>query len=194
MNSPSVRIGLRYLGIVLGLAYPFLVYFGIQHFNASTFALIIVIAIALRSLSSRSLLNAWQIASLGVLLGYSLLAALVNSKTLLLYYPVISSVCVAWVFFISLRDTQPLIEKIAERAGETILPEVKAYLFWLTLIWGIILTLNALVAAYTACCLSLVQWTLYNGLISYFVMGAFLGLEYIFRRYYKAYRLKKEAL
>jgi uncharacterized membrane protein len=55
----------------------------------------------------------------------------------------------------------------------------------LTKLWALLLLLNAAVAAYTACCLSLAEWTIYNGVIAYLVFGAFTLGELINRHFYK---------
>jgi len=58
------------------------------------------------------------------------------------------------------------------------------YLFWLTMVWAVFFVFNGLVSLWTST-LSMQSWTLYNGLISYFLV-AILGVgEWVFRRYYK---------
>ena len=185
---------LRSLGALLAIAYPFLVYFGIQKFNASIFALVILIALGIRAYSSRTLLNVWQIASLIILATYSIITALLNSQMMLLFYPVAASISVACVFFISLKDGQPLLEKVAERMGEIITKSAHHYLYWLTAAWGMLLIVNGAVAAYTALYLTLKQWALYNGFLSYVLLGSFFMIELVFRHFYKKHKIKQEAL
>jgi uncharacterized membrane protein len=188
------KLLLHSIGILLGITYPFLVYFGIQRFNASTFAIIILIALAVRGYSTMAMLNVWQTASLIVLVTYSLATAILNSQLMLLFYPVVASISIACVFFVSLKDKQPLLEKIAERMGEVINKHAQHYLYWLTFIWGILLVINGVIAAYTAFYLTLKQWALYNGFISYILFGSFFIIELIFRHFYKKYETKLDTL
>lgn len=185
---------LRSIGILLGVTYPFLVYFGIQRFNASTFAIILLIVLAIRGYSTMAMLNVWQTASLIVLVTYSLVTAILNNQLMLLFYPVVASISIACVFFVSLKDKQPLLEKIAERMGEVINKHAQHYLYWLTFIWGILLVINGVIAAYTAFYLSLKQWALYNGFISYILLGSFFIIELIFRHFYKKHETKQDTL
>jgi uncharacterized membrane protein len=188
------KLLLRSIGILLGITYPFLVYFGIQRFNASAFAIILLIALAIRGYSTMSMLNFWQTASLIVLVTYSLVTAILNSQVMLLFYPVIASISIACVFFVSLKDKQPLLEKVAERMGEIINKHAQHYLYWLTFIWGILLVINGVIAAYTAFYLTLKQWALYNGFISYVLFGSFFIIELIFRHFYKKHKKKQDTL
>jgi uncharacterized membrane protein len=188
------KLLLRSVGILLGITYPFLVYFGIQRFNASTFAIIILIALAVRGYSTMAMLNVWQAASLIVLVTYSLVTAILNSQLMLLFYPVVASISIACVFFVSLKDKQPLLEKIAERMGEVINKHAQHYLYWLTFIWGILLVINGVIAAYTTFYLTLKQWALYNGFISYILLGSFFMIELIFRHFYKKHKKKQDVL
>jgi len=185
------KLLLRTIGILLGITYPFLVYFGIQQFNASVFAIIILVALAIRGYSTIAMLNIWQTTSLIVLVTYSLIIAALNSQSMLLFYPVVASISIACVFFLSLKDKQPLLEKIAERTGSVINKHAKHYLHWLTFTWGILLIINGAIAAYTAFYLTLKEWALYNGLISYLLLGSFFIIELIFRYFYKNMKQSK---
>ncbi|MFT5116665.1 MAG: putative membrane protein [Kiritimatiellia bacterium] len=188
------KLLLRSIGILLGVTYPFLVYFGIQRFNASAFAIILLLALAIRGYSTMAIFNFWQTASLIVLVTYSLVTAILNSQPMLLFYPVVASTSIACIFFVSLKDKQPLLEKFAERMGETINKHAQHYLYWLTFTWGVLLVINAVIAAYTAFYLTLKQWALYNGFISYLLFGSFFITELIFRHFYKKYKIKQDAL
>jgi uncharacterized membrane protein len=113
---------------------------------------------------------------------------------MLLFYPVVASISIACVFFVSLKDKQPLLEKIAERMGEVINKHAQHYLYWLTFIWGILLVINGVIAAYTTFYLTLKQWALYNGFISYILLGSFFMIELIFRHFYKKHKKKQDVL
>lgn len=54
-----------------------------------------------------------------------------------------------------------------------------------TWMWVCFLSANAIVAAFSAFATSTGFWALYNGLISYLLMGALFGGEYLFRHWYR---------
>jgi len=89
------------------------------------------------------------------------------------------------LFAYSLTSKTSLIERFAKMAGTDYAPEAIGYMRKLTLIWAVFLACNAIVAAYTACCMPLKAWTLYNGLIAYFLMGLLSVSELVFRYFFK---------
>jgi uncharacterized membrane protein len=172
---------------LVSIAYPLLVYVGIQHVSPALFALVLAtLALAKFLAVPRQGAGAnpaeWYL--LAVALAYSLALLALNSELLLKLYPVLISLCVAALFALSLRAPESLIERLARLAGETITPRAKAYTRALTGIWAILLVGNALVALYFALFGSLKSWALYSGLLSYLFFGVFFALEYGYRRYY----------
>lgn len=91
----------------------------------------------------------------------------------------------ASLFFLSLFDTETMIEKFARLAGNEIDKTVKRYTRNVTKIWIVALLFNASVAAFTVCCVSLKFWTYYNGFISYVLFGVLIVVEFIYRYFYK---------
>lgn len=89
------------------------------------------------------------------------------------------------LFLISLRDEQSLIERFARAGGKHPPPQASNYLNRLSLICGMLLLLNALIAAWTVWYSSLAVWTLYNGLLFYVFVAVFFVIELMFRRHYK---------
>jgi len=61
---------------------------------------------------------------------------------------------------------------------------VPQYLSRLTALWAVFFALNGMTALWTSTA-SMEVWTLYNGLISYFIVAALIGAELLFRSYYK---------
>jgi uncharacterized membrane protein len=55
----------------------------------------------------------------------------------------------------------------------------------LTMVWIVFFIINALIAAYTAMATSAATWALYNGLISYMLIGLLLIVEYPVRLAYR---------
>lgn len=174
--------------VVVSIAYPLLVYAGIQHVSPAIFALILATLATIKFVAARGQgkrgITGTEWALLLITLVYSLALLIANNELLLKLYPVLISLCVALLFALSLRAPESLIERMARMAGETITPRAKTYTRVLTGIWALLLVGNALIALYYALFASLKSWALYSGLLSYIFFGMFFALEYTYRRYY----------
>ncbi|MGH8427299.1 MAG: hypothetical protein ACRES7_04860 [Gammaproteobacteria bacterium] len=98
------------------------------------------------------------------------------------YYPVAINGAIAAVFLGSFLTPRPLVERIARLSEPDLPPQGLAYCRRLNWIWTAVLIANTAMAFATARWGSLVLWTLYNGLLSYLLIGTLWGGEYLFRR------------
>jgi uncharacterized membrane protein len=172
--------------ITISIAYPAIVYFGIQHFSPAFFSLVLLGVALLKFFTAN---DRFDIAQMGMLLVvgiYSLGLLITNSAYGLRLYPAVISTCVAVLFGLSLAQPESLIERMARLSGKTITPRAKHYTKTLTLIWAILLIVNAGVALYLAHFASFKLWALYCGLISYGIFGFIFAIEFGYRRYYIA--------
>lgn len=170
---------------LLTAIYPFAVYFGISHYGPTPLALVLLSVLIARALFAGERMKTAQTIQLALVGGLCLFAICLQSESLLLYYPVIMSLCIAGFFWFSLSTELPLIERFASVFKNEISDHAKRYMRGLTKIWAIILLLNASVAFYTACCLSVKQWALYNGAIAYIVFAVFTVFELVNRHFFK---------
>jgi len=176
------------IGLGLGLVsiiYPFVVYYGLNQFGPASLALLLLVVMVLRVLIKGSLHEPSQWLQLVVLSVFCVLVMLVNSEELLRFYPVLMSLGFSALFALSLKSKTSLVERFAKMSGQVYPPKAIHYMRNLTKIWAVLLFLNAFVASYTACCTTLKTWTLYNGLIAYFILGGFAVVELIFRYFYR---------
>jgi uncharacterized membrane protein len=104
-----------------------------------------------------------------------------NELAWFLFYPVFISVFFLILFGFSLKRPPNLIERMAITMGETSSPQLTRYTIKVAWVWCTFFLLNAILALYTATVASIEVWTLYNGLISYFIMGVIFTVEYIVR-------------
>lgn len=175
---------LTLLLVITTIAYPALVYIGIQHLNPSLFALFILLLALIKFFTAKDKSSNGQIALLLVAVLFSFGLLISNSQYLLKLYPVTISAAVAVLFAHSLRQPETIIERMARLSGATITPRAQHYTRALTRIWVLLLVLNGLIALYLALFASLALWALYTGLLSYIFFGVFFALEYSYRRYY----------
>ena len=96
------------------------------------------------------------------------------------YYPPICNTFIFLVFFYSLFMKETVIQKIAKACGEK--PDTPAwdYTRKLTYVWAVFTFLNLVISIWTIF-LSDRVWMLYNGCISYILVGLLFGVEYIIR-------------
>lgn len=167
------------------VAYPLIVYNGIQQLGPSVLSIILFCLLLGRVVLRGEYHQPEQYVQLVLVGGLCLFAAWQQSEFALRLYPVAMSLGFACFFAISLRAETTLIERFASVLVKDIEEHQRQYMRGLTLLWAILLLVNAMVAAYTACCLSLSQWTLYNGAIAYIVFGVFTLCELINRHFYK---------
>jgi uncharacterized membrane protein len=179
------------LAIIGGLAYPPLVYFGMQRLPPGIIVLFGLGLIGLR------LLGTWRaerhVAGAGalalVLAGGGLAALLLlDPSAAALAYPIAVSLATAAIFGLSLVRPPTVIERIARLREPDLAPQGVLYAQRVTLVWTIFLVANAAVSGATAVWGSLATWTLWNGLISYLLMGMLfvgeIGVRRLVRRRY----------
>ncbi len=99
---------------------------------------------------------------------------------LLKYYPPVMNFCLFMIFFSSLFQERTVIQKIALASDPDSNEAVMKYTRNLTYIWAVFTFLNFLVSVGTVF-MSEKIWALYNGFISYLLVGIIFIIEYIVR-------------
>lgn len=174
--------------IVAGLlAYPLVIYFA-----AGRVAPRILMAGALMLLALRVLFQAWRksrrpwsrLCLAAVLLAGAIAVGFSHGLSLerVRLYPVAIDAAFFLVFFISLFTRAPLVERIARASDPELGPDAILYTRRVTWVWSGVLLANSLIALYTALHASMAAWTLYNGLLSYLLIGTVFLAEYLIRR------------
>jgi uncharacterized membrane protein len=165
------------------VAYPLVVYLGFGRWNPAWLALALAGLLFLRALGSRDLV--WAAAGVGALL-LGAAAGLGGSWVPLKLYPVMVSAVLLAVFGFSLRHPPTIIERIARLREPQLPPQAVAYTRKVTLAWCGFFLANGAVSAATALWASDQFWVLYNGLLSYLLVGAFFGIEWLLRQRMRA--------
>ncbi len=173
----------RLLGLLLviaGVLYPFAVYFGIEHLSPRLFAVLLACLWLGRLLLGEK--RPGQTLSSVVALSFCALLWFSNEPMLLRWYPVLISAMLLSLFSLSLKYGPPLVERLA-RLREPELPAVAVrYTRSVTQVWALFFLCNGLVAASLTLWAPLSWWTLYNGLISYVLVGLLFSIEWLIRQ------------
>ncbi len=173
MKKPNKFI--QILTILIAVLYPFLIFVALQHnFSLNILAFLMVIAFMASFLQSRK--------KLVLLIGLSLVIGLIFTRNVLFIkcYPVCMNLFICLTFGLSLKD-KPLITTFAEKIEKHMTDEIRLYTRKATWAWTIFMAFNTLISIMTLF-LPTIYWTIYNGCLSYILIGMmFLG-EYLVRR------------
>ena len=179
-------MSVRPLTVLVGLvtlAYPFLVYAGVERLQPQWLALLLGGMALLRALVSGTMF--WWAAAAGA----GVLAALGfagNSLMPLKLYPLLVNAVMLTVFAVSLLRPPSAIERLARLTEPDMPPEGVAYTRRVTQVWCGFFAVNGMISLGTAVWGSNEVWALYNGLISYGLMGLLFGGEWLVRRRVRA--------
>jgi uncharacterized membrane protein len=163
-----------------GVLYPFVVYFGMDRVPPPMFALVLG---AIWLIRAPSLLKEpggrWMLTAALV---YCALLGLSGEATLLRWYPTLISTLLLCAFGLSLKFGPPIVERMA-RVREPDLPDAAIpYTRKVTWVWVGFFVFNGAVSAALTLWAPLKWWTLYNGLLVYFIMGTLFVGEWLLRR------------
>lgn len=171
--------------VALTATYPLLVYLGLAHAEPRALALLLLGLALARFLASRSQ------QALGLALAGLLLAALTawsNQLLPLKLYPVAVSTALLVLFGLSLWKGPTVVERLARLQEPNLDAHGVAYTRRVTQVWCGFFVLNGSLALATALWGSNATWALYNGLISYGLMGLLMSGEWLVRRRVRAHK------
>ncbi|MDF2366736.1 hypothetical protein [Sneathiella sp.] len=172
--------------VLISLAYPFVVYFGLMHFSPLTVGLALVTFLLLRLLLQRQ--RRAQRSEFGIYVAVIVAIVLlltVNELLAIKAYPVLISLSFAVVFGYSLVNPPPIIERFARMMEGDLDARAIRYTRNVTVAWVVFFLLNAAISLWTALYADLETWAVYNGFISYILIGLMFGGEYILRQFVK---------
>jgi len=182
-RSSTIPRGLaRMAGLALllaGLAYPFAVYFGIEHLSPRVFAALLGALWLARLLSSERVASR---ATAVVALLFCLALALLDDDVLLRWYPVLINAAMLALFAGSLFVGMPVIERLARLQEPDLAEAGVRYTRQVTKVWVGFFVINGTIAAALTLWAPLAWWTLYNGLIAYLLMGLLFAGEWLVRQ------------
>lgn len=186
MNLNNIlKLGINILTLLLIVTYPFVVFLGLKHWTINTIAPILIIIFCIRFIFTKNKIStlAWFSRSITVfIIALVFLSWLFKKNEWLLFYPVAVNTLMLLFFGYSLLSPPSIIERLA-RLQEPNLPEKGVrYTKTVTQVWCLFFIINGSIALWTCLNKNIEVWTLYNGVISYILMGVlFLG-EWIIRK------------
>lgn len=108
-------------------------------------------------------------------------ALLTNSLTPALWYPVAVNASLLLIFGLSLFKGMPMIERLARLKEPHLDQHGVAYTRKVTIVWCCFFAINGAIAVFTVLKNDIFLWGLYNGCISYVLIGVLFVTEFIVR-------------
>ena len=176
--------------VVVGLAYPLLVYYGLKVVSYQTVGIGLLALLIFRAAVGRrgGLDRREQLVLGGSIIAVAVLF-LIEPQIAVKAYPLIVNLILALVFGYSLLVPPTAIERIALIAEPNLDDDGRRYTRKVTWVWLVFFLANGSVAGMLALYGSLEMWTLYNGLIAYLLIGSLFGGELLVRHFVRKRRL-----
>jgi uncharacterized membrane protein len=174
---------LTILTVLITLLYPLVIWLGKGQVEPRWLAGLLLLAAATRLPALRlSGVARWSVGGALLLAGY---AAWSNLLLPLKLYPVLVNGALLAGFAYSLTTPVSAVERMARLGGADFPPVATAYMRRVTQVWCGFFVVNGAIAGATALWASEAVWSLYTGVVSYGLMGALFGVEYLLRLRFK---------
>ncbi|MCT4704279.1 hypothetical protein MUA02_20725 [Enterobacteriaceae bacterium H20N1] len=182
----QVRAG-NVLNIAGGLAiigWPFAVWLALSYPHLSFLLPLLALCFVLRLAALRGKAGALSraaqaLAGVGVVL--TLASFLLREAQLLLWYPLVVNIVMFVLFGASLFSRMPLIERLARLREGELSPAGIRYTRRVTQVWCGFFIVNGSISLWTCLHGDIHLWTLWNGLLSYMLMGMLFAGEWLVR-------------
>jgi uncharacterized membrane protein len=163
--------------------YPFAVYIGLNKLKPEYLALILIALVLIRVFLVRTSLKKLPWIMPASILGIAAigLSALTDSTIGFKLYPLAINFSMLVVFAYSYFKPPTVIETFARLSEKHLSSQAISYTARVTLVWCLFFIVNGLVSLYTAIFASIDIWMIYNGLLSYILMGILMLVEYLVR-------------
>jgi uncharacterized membrane protein len=171
--------------LILTILYPVGIYLGIQYIEPRYLVLALASLFALRFLLSTNTSSQNKKQQLILLIAMAVFTTFVfisNSLIGLRFYPVLVSTVLLSIFSYTLFNPPSMIERLARLTDPNLPDSAIPYTKNVTIVWCLFFIANGSIAVFTSLFSSMEIWSLYNGCISYILMGCIFAIEYLVRR------------
>lgn len=176
---------IRLLTGAMLLAWPLFIWFGMLHDGLRWLLPLMILLLTLRFYQARQKEGALRIVTqivVAVAIALCLSSYLLKSYQLLLFYPVLVNGVMLCVFGGSLWSAMPIVERLARIRDPNLSTEGVQYTRRVTQIWSLFFIINGSMALFTALQDDMSLWMIWNGMISYLLMGILMVGEWLVRQ------------
>ncbi|MGB0854987.1 MAG: hypothetical protein ACPGVA_03875 [Pikeienuella sp.] len=180
--SPALVGGATALLGLISVLFPFAILFAADTVGTWPIIALLACAALLRVFVGASgrgvgVMVVAQACAVGVIAGLGVFDADLAARL----YPVAVSSAFLLIFAGSLFSGVPVIEQIARLTEPNLPPAGVSYCRTVTKVWCAFFFLNGGIALFTAVAADRTIWAIYNGFVSYVLMGCLFAVEYAFR-------------
>ena len=168
--------GVAVIGLIL---YPFFVGYGLTH-GQYIWVSVLLIALGIIRLLSKGNALLWPLTGFAILCGG--LSLVLKDQAWLKLYPVFMNMGAFIIFTATLIKAPSMIERFARLAEPDLPPEGVQWTRQVTKVWCGFFYINAVISLLTVFFAPMNIWVLYNGFISYVLMGILLLGEFLLRK------------
>lgn len=176
---------IRLLTGAMLLAWPLFIWLGMLHDGLRWLLPLMILLLTLRFYQARQKEGALRIVTqivVAVAIALCLSSYLLKSYQLLLFYPVLVNGVMLCVFGGSLWSAMPIVERLARIRDPNLSTEGVQYTRRVTQIWSLFFIINGSMALFTALQDDMSLWMIWNGMISYLLMGILMVGEWLVRQ------------
>ena len=170
---------LQVVATALSVSYPFLIYWGLQRYEADFLVFFLLGLLIVRCINGNK--NDRYIAA-GSMLGLLAIAQIWDFSLGLKFYPVTVNLGFLLIFTLSLISPPTVIERFARIQNPNLGDSGVSYTRKVTWVWCCFFIVNGSIAAATAIWASEEVWVLYNGFIAYILIALLFAAEWLIRR------------
>ncbi|MDO5530949.1 strain DSM [Sutterella sp.] len=165
--------------VLLAALYPLWAWWGLNRFGIVPVAASLAAVMLLRALLKGGR-EAWGCFLISTAL--CLASTLLDREAPMLLYPVCVNLFMLWLFGSSLvGGSMPLVERLARLKEKNLPPEGVRWCRGVTVTWCIFFVVNGSVALFTVLHGDRSLWMLWNGAVSYVLMGVLFAGEFLLR-------------
>ena len=179
-----MKLFLKIIALVLAVAYPFVVLFFTNQGIQPRYLSLILIILLIAQLSKNKNMGRGMFVLAGLWLILITVLIVGNDERILRLYPVAVNLALLGVFGLSIKYPPTVVEKLARLQDKDLHPTAVLSCVVVTKVWCAFFIFN-ITASKISCFLPMTIWALYNGFISYIIMGLLFAVEYIVRINYK---------
>ena len=126
--------------VTLSICYPFMVYWGLQNYDAKLLLPLFMILLGLRCLAGTGMAEHKVV--LITLLGIVIIALVWGSQLSLKFYPVLMNLGFLTLFASSLLSPPTIVERLAKIKQPDLPPEAVIYTHKVTQVWSVFFVIN----------------------------------------------------
>lgn len=179
-----IKAAFDYFTPVLTVAVPFIIYFSIKNYGYRyLFSGLIILYLLKLTSSLRRGVNKKQLFMFIIIGGFLCCAIILNRFSIALYTPFLINLGLLVSFGSTLFIGPPVIEVFARRHVKILSDSEIKYCRKLTAIWSLFFLFNGSISMIISLSKNMEYWIIYNGFISYVLIGMFFLIEMTYRYY-----------